>query len=286
MTLDIPDNTAPASALVVEGGAMRGIFAAGVLDAFMENNYRPFDFCIGVSAGSTNLAGWLAGQHSRSFTAITDHSCRPEFINLQRFIRGGHFLDLDWLWEVLLKEFPLDHQTLASQPIPLFVVTTRLDNGQAEYIKITDKNAEQVLKASCSVPIAYRDCPLVNGAPMTDGGIADAIPVIEAYNRGARDITVVLSRPSGYRKKPAKSPWIVKKSFSRSPSLAQALLERVKKYNQAIDFIQSPPADCRVQVIAPPENFPVSRFTKNPVRLKEGYRMGKAAGHSLEMAIS
>lgn len=274
-------DTASTSALVVEGGAMRGVFAAGVLDAFIENNYRPFDFCIGVSAGSTNLASWLAGQYFRSFTIITDHSCRPEFINLRRFVRGGHFLDLDWMFEVLLNEMPLDHRALMSQPIPLFVVTTRIDDGNAEYIQVTDKNAEQVLKASCSVPLAYRHYPVVNGAAMTDGGIADAIPVIEAYNRGARDITVVLSRPDGYRKKPPKSPWIVKKSFSRTPRLAQALLERAQKYNRALDFMQNPPADCRIRIIAPPLDFPVSRFTKSTVRLKEGYRMGKEAGHSL-----
>ena len=192
----------PKRALVVEGGGMRGIFSTGVLDGLLDRRYRPFDFCLGVSAGSTNLAAWLARQRGRNHKVITDYSCRPQFISFKRFLLGGHWLDLDWLWEITIREIRLDLEAFDQQPIPLYVVTTKVADGQAAYIRATADNLEQLLKASCSVPIVYREFTVLKGEQMTDGGVADSIPVIKAYEMGARDITVILSRPNGYRKTP------------------------------------------------------------------------------------
>lgn len=262
------------SALVVEGGAMRGIFAAGVLDSFIDSNYRPFDFCIGVSAGSTNLAAWLANQRGRSYKVITDYSCRPEFINFPRFVKGGHWLDLDWLWDITIREINIDADAMASQPIPLYVVTTKVETGEAAYIKAVPDNLNELLKASCSVPIAYRDFPLINDEPMTDGGVADSIPVIKAYELGARNITVVLSRSLGYKKTPVRNKWLVRKLLSGFPVLAEAMIQRAESYNRAIDFIENPPADCDITVIAPPDSFSVGRITTDLPKLNAGYQLG------------
>ena len=261
-------------ALVVEGGAMRGIFSAGVLDQFIDDDYRLFDFCIGVSAGSTSLASWLSQQKRRTYNVITDYSCRPEFINFKRFVRGGHWLDSDWLWDITIDEIPIDTDVLHQQPTPLYVVTTDINTGQAHYIQSTPDNVVELLKASCSVPLAYRDYPVINGMPMTDGGVADSIPVEQAYKMGAKDITVILSRPLGYLKKPSKMPWLTRKFLAQNPKLAEAALKRAENYNKSIEFIQSPPKDCTIHVIAPPGNFPVGRLTKNRARLDIGYQMG------------
>ncbi|MGF1703157.1 patatin family protein [Photobacterium makurazakiensis] len=275
--MDVIQNSNGSSALVVEGGAMRGIFAAGVLDTFLEKDHRPFDFCIGVSAGSTNLASWLANQHGRIYNVITDYSCRPEFIDLYRFIKGGHWLDLDWLWDITIAEIEIDRNTLMRQPIPLYVVTTKVKSGDAAYIQATAENLNELLKASCSVPIAYRNYPEIHGEPMTDGGVADSIPVIKAYDMGARDITVVLSQPEGYRKSAPKSKWLVRQLLSDTPELAEAMLQRADAYNKAIDFIENPPADCKLTVIAPPEEFAVGRVTTDKQKLDTGYQQGVAA---------
>lgn len=189
------------TALVVEGGAMRGIFAAGVLDAFLAQGRTAFDHCIGVSAGAVNLAAFLAGQRGRNHSVITDYSCRPEFISLARFVRGGHWLDLDWLWAITIRECRLDLARFAANPVPLTVVATRVSDGQAAYLKGNAAELEQQIKASCSVPLVYRDFVRIGGEAMTDGGVADSIPVRHAYEQGAREITVVLSRPLGYRKR-------------------------------------------------------------------------------------
>jgi predicted patatin/cPLA2 family phospholipase len=91
------------SALVVEGGGMRGVFSAGVLNAFGTTGFDPFDLYIGVSAGACNLAAHLAEQHNRNYHVTTAYSATSRFINLLRFIRGGHYMDLDWLWDITIR---------------------------------------------------------------------------------------------------------------------------------------------------------------------------------------
>ncbi|OCA61739.1 patatin family protein [Aeromonas piscicola] len=262
------------TALVVEGGAMRGIFAAGVLDAFLAQGRTAFDHCIGVSAGAVNLAAFLAGQRGRNHSVITDYSCRPEFISLARFVRGGHWLDLDWLWAITIRECRLDLARFAANPVPLTVVATRVSDGQAAYLKGNAAELEQQIKASCSVPLVYRDFVRIGGEAMTDGGVADSIPVRHAYEQGARDITVVLSRPLGYRKRAPRLPALHRYLLRQTPALARASLSRHQSYNDAIDFIRQPPADCRIRVIVPPAGFRVGRMTTDKGRLEQGYQMG------------
>lgn len=268
------------SALVVEGGAMRGIFAAGVLDAFIESEYLPYDFAIGVSAGSTNLIGYLAGDHGRSRNILMDHARREDFINWRRALKGGHFCDVGWLWHASFNEVPLNIQRYYDNAVPLYAVTTSIVTGQAHYLEVSAENMHEVFPASCAIPLFYRDFPRVNGEPMTDGGLADSIPVIRAYEQGARDITVVLSRPSGYRKLQGSPPRLMKEFFHEHSKLFEAVLARSERYNAALEFIESPPADCRISVIAPPQGFPVSRFTREPEVLEQGYQVGRLAGEA------
>lgn len=116
---------------------------------------------------------------------------------------------------------------------------------------------------------------------MTDGGVADSIPVLKAYEMGARKITVVLSRPLGYRKSPVRHGWLIQKLFRDTPKLAQAMLCRTEGYNRAIEFIHNPPADCELTVIAPPPTFSVGRTTTDQAKLQAGYQLGMAAAASV-----
>lgn len=265
-------------ALVVEGGAMRGIFAAGVLDAFLAKHFKPFDFVIGVSAGSTNSVGYLCGQKGRSHRIITEFATSHEFIDMVRWLRGGHFCDVQWLWRQSFDDVWLDFAYYEQADVPLYVVTTSILSGNAHYIRLAIENMHDVFPASCAIPLAYRDFPTVNGEPMTDGGIADSIPVKKAYEMGAKEITVILSRSLGYEKKRARVTGLMKRLFKDHPKLQSALLTRNAQYNEALQFIKQPPADCKVNVIAPPVNFKVGRFTRNPVRLEQGYESGVMSG--------
>ncbi|TRW48743.1 patatin family protein [Aliidiomarina halalkaliphila] len=265
--------------LVVEGGAMRGIFAAGVLDAFVERDFYPFHSAIGVSAGSTNLIGYLAGNHKRSYRIITDHARRDEFMNIRRYLRGGHFCDVSWLWHCSLDELPLNIGKFLERDIPLTVVTCSIVTGQACYFEVDEHNMNDLFPASCAMPVVFRDFPAIDDEPMTDGGLADSIPVIRAYEQGARDITVILSQPLGFKKQPSRFPNLLKPLFSEHPALFDAVTRRTDQYNAALDFIASPPSDCQVHIIAPPGNFPVSRFTTDLDSLNMGYNQGVNAGN-------
>lgn len=264
--------------LVVEGGAMRGIFAAGVLDAFIDRKFYPFNAAVGVSAGSTNLIGYLAGQYKRSYRIITDHARRDEFINIRRYLKGGHFCDVSWLWHCALDELPLNVEAYLARNIPLTVVTTSVKTGASCYFHANNDNMNALFPASCAMPVVFREFPPIDGVPMTDGGLADSIPVVHAYEQGAKRITVILSQPQGFKKEKTRFPVLLKPFFKDHPALFEAVARRTDQYNKALDFIANPPADCVVQIIAPPANFPVSRFTVDIDSLNMGYNQGFNAG--------
>ncbi|UTM59285.1 patatin family protein [Photobacterium sp. CCB-ST2H9] len=264
-------------ALVVEGGAMRGIFASGVLDAFMEDDFHPYDLAIGVSAGASNLLGYLANQPKRSYRVITQLATDKRFFNPSRFLRGGNLLDVKWLVEESMRLYPLDQQRLFGKTA-LIAATTNIETGLADYYHVSEDNVSDVIEATSALPVAYKATPCFSGGCYTDGGVADSIPVREAYRRGARDITVILSHPLSYQMKPAKHPWLIQKLFARQPQIAGAMLKRAENYNASLDFIRNPPEDATIRVIAPPENFSVKRLSMRKSTLDEGYQMGLKAG--------
>ncbi|MGB2079241.1 MAG: DUF6363 domain-containing protein, partial [Vibrio sp.] len=129
-----------------------------------------------------------------------------------------------------------------------------------------------------ALPIAYKQTPCFSGECYTDGGVSDSIPVIEAYRRGARDITVVLSHPLSYQMQPPKNTWMTKKLFAQHPHIARSMLLRSRNYQKSLNFIRNFPQDAVVRVIAPPEDFNVKRLTMNKTILNSGYQMGLDAG--------
>ncbi|WP_258808357.1 patatin family protein [Pseudidiomarina sp. CB1] len=261
-------------ALVVEGGAMRGIFAAGVLDGFMRDEFKPFDVAIGVSAGSTNLIGYLTDDYQRSYRILTELAQSKDFIDPIRGMLGGHLCDVEWLWRTSYDQIELHFEHYLEGKIPLYAVTTRVEDGAPCYIQVNQQNMHQLFPASCAIPLAFRDFPEVDGVAMTDGGVADSIPVLKAYEMGARDITVILSRAKGYRKTSGRSLGITRRILSQYPKLCDAIEDRAERYNATIDFIENPPADCTIHIIAPPEYMPVGRFTRQRERLEIGYNAG------------
>nr|WP_202436437.1 patatin family protein [Vibrio eleionomae] len=267
------------TALVVEGGAMRGIFASGVLDAFMEQDYQPFDLAIGVSAGASNLVGYLAHQPKRSFEVITRLATSAEFFNLRRFIHGGDLVDVRWLIDASNQQYPVDTQTLFDHT-EFLAAATNVNTGHADYYRINSDNLADVLEATQALPIVYRHTPCFAGDCYTDGGVADSIPVREAYRRGARDITVILSHPADYTMGKTKNGWLLRRLLSRHPKLADSLMHRAENYNASLEFIHHPPKDATVHVIAPPSHFAVKRLTMKKPILDEGYRMGVVAGRN------
>lgn len=275
-------NSRNRSALVVEGGGMRGVFSAGVLNAFGTSQFDPFDLYIGVSAGACNLAAHLAQQYERNYHVTVNYSATSRFINPLRFISGGHYMDLDWLWDITIRECRLDLERifrgLNEKGKEYLVAATSLDSGLPIYLKPDRSNLEHYIKISSSLPVLYRNILYADSIPALDGGIADPIPVIEAYNRGADEITIIRSRPSGYIKKESPFSFLFHLFFRKYPGLAAAMKSRHRVYMEAVEFIKSPPAGVEVYEIAPPEGLNIGRATKNMDLLNEAYKSGINSG--------
>jgi predicted patatin/cPLA2 family phospholipase len=218
------------NALVVEGGAMRGIFASGVLDAFHEHRFQPFDLAIGVSAGTCILASYLAEQRGRNLAVYTRYMTRSEFISAARFLRGGHWVDFDWLWNETERDVPIDRARLFASEAKFVVSATSYATGDPLFLEPTVENLATALKGSCALPILCRDAVHLDGQRLLDGGVAAPIPVEEAYRRGARRILVVRSRPAAFVKQPSSSSWLTSLAFRASPPFANALRNAHARY--------------------------------------------------------
>jgi predicted patatin/cPLA2 family phospholipase len=271
------------TALVVEGGGMRGIFAAGILHAFGKENFDPFDLYIGVSAGACHLASHLAGQNDRNFDITVRYALSPEFINIRRFLGGGHLMNLDWMWEQTITHYRLNlkylFENLRAKNKEYFVVATSMQTGEALYLKPDEDTLEDYLKISSSLPVFYRSILKVNTEPATDGGIADAIPVRRAYELGAKNIIVLRSRSSDYVKKQSPLTFILSFYFRKYPRLVEKIKTRAQNYMAAVNFINNPPEGINIIELAPPNNSGVSRITQNEAALRANYEAGIEYGH-------
>ncbi len=269
-------NQSMATALIVEGGALRGVFSTGIMDGFLEMRFNPFDFYMGVSSGASNLAAYLAEMIGRNKRIYTDYSLRPQFINIARFLRGGHLMDLDWLWGATIREIRLDLQRMYERGKPFIVVLTDVQTGEAIYKQTSAHDLEHVLKASSAMPLFYRSYPIVDDRPTTDGGVADAIPVGKAIDLGARRIMVIRSRHRGYSKRSDPFDYLIRWRMRRYPLLQQAMTQRVWRYNESVKLIRNPPEGVTIVEVCPPVKFRVSRLSQNLPILEEGYNQGRA----------
>ncbi len=267
-------------ALIVEGGAMRGIFSSGILDTFIAADYYPFDQYLGVSAGASNLVAYLGKQQGRNYRVYTDYCRRPQCISWPRFLRGGSLIDIEWLWDITERELPIGEQNIALRREQLLITTTCATSGDAHYLTPEMDEIFQMLKASGTMPVAFRGEVKLRGRQWFDGGVSDSVPVEEAYRRGARDILILRSNPVNYRKKAYRISRLFPKIMPRYPKIAERLQQRHEDYNRSIEFIRNPPADCRIHEICPPDKFPVGQFTRDLNKLNSAYEMGLAAGRT------
>ncbi|MFP4363694.1 MAG: patatin family protein [Spirochaetia bacterium] len=265
-------------ALVVEGGAMRGIFAAGVLDTFIQENYYPFTHSYGVSAGASNVAGYLAKMYGRNYKVFTDYMLRKELNSIFRFLKGGHYMDLDWLWDITKKEVPLDIDRILSSPILEKIIVTNAVTGKAEYLEPKREEYIELLKASSAIPVFYKSFPMVRGVEYSDGGIADPIPAEKAWQDGAEIITVIRSRPYSFSMKKKKPSLLVRSVLQKRKALYNTLEKRPQTYNSQVCFLRRPPEGVEVREINPPEELKLARMTSDKAVLDAGYYAGKEAG--------
>ncbi|MDF1764323.1 MAG: patatin family protein [Oleibacter sp.] len=280
MTSSLSNTTSSAtpSALIIEGGSMRGIYAAGVLDEFIRNDFYPFDMYFGVSAGASAVAAYLGKQYGRTYKVITDYCRRPEFKSKRRFFKGGHLIDIDWLWDVTEQELPLGLDRIDEYRGRLFIVATDAHTGEAEYLTPEKQDLFQAVKCSAAMPIAYRAAVEYLGKQWLDGGVSDSLPVREAYRRGARRILVVRSNAKEYQKQAYRLGPIFPTLLRDYPVVAKRLQRRHIEYNETLNFIRNPPHDCEIIELCPHSSFAAGQFTTDARILNEAYTMGVQSG--------
>ncbi|MGE5417847.1 MAG: patatin-like phospholipase family protein [Acidobacteriota bacterium] len=266
------------NALVVEGGGSRGIFNAGVLDAFLTEGFDPFNIYIGVSAGAYCLASFLARMYQGTYRLYTDYCRRPEYINWWRFIRGGHLLDLDWLLKISNREMPLDLDRLLDPRNEYYIGVTDARHGQVNHIMPNQNNLMDLLKASMAIPLLYRKFVDINGMECVDGGLADPIPVRKAHELGASNIMVLRTRLHSYSMKPTVGDTFGSLLLFKHPALVRASHNRPNVYQESIAFIRNPPDGVRIIEINPPECFRTKRLTMDLEIFKSDYQLGYTAG--------
>lgn len=253
---------------------MRGIFTAGVLDRLLELGLTDFDLAIGTSAGACNLASFVAGQHGRNLRCYLNVMARREFFSLRRALRGGHYMDLDWLWERFEAEDPLDEAAIERGRTQLVSVATCIRTGEAVYMTARGPRIHDDLKAGCALPFLYRGPIALGDRHVVDGGLVDPIPAEEAYRRGARRILVVRTRPSNVVKRNSALTRPISKLLFRTPAVSRASVEAALRYQRAVGWVRSPPADATVLELAPAKPLKTKRTTQDKVCLKGDYDLG------------
>lgn len=262
------------NALIVEGGAMRSVFSAGLLDGFLKQKFNPFDCYIGVSAGAYNLAMYMADMPGKSLEMFLNYGLHKNFISFTRFLRGGHLLDLDWLFEESMADTQLDLNAVYQSGKPLIVGTTDVLTGKPVYTHTTADNFKQVLKASTALPLIYRNFPKIDDRPMTDGGVSDGIPVTKAIELGAKRIMVIRSRHKHYMKKDTPGHRFIRWKLRNYSSLVDTMQQRVLMHKKVIDLIRNPPSNVTITEVCPPDDFSMGRFTRDKELYKQGYQAG------------
>jgi predicted patatin/cPLA2 family phospholipase len=265
---------------VVEGGAMRSVFSAGLLDGFIERRFNPFHRYYGVSAGANNLATYIAGDLGKSLEIYTRLAIDKDFMNYIRYIKGGHLLDLDWLSDKIFTTNKINVAAICNQQKPLFIVVTNLRTGEAEYIQATTHNFKSLIKASASLPLLYRGFPMINGISVTDGGVADGIPIQKAIDHGATHVLVIRSRHKSYRKQDTIYHKYIRWKLRNHKNLIKTMKNRIQIFDKTIHLIENPPTNIKLLEICPPKDFFMTRFCKNINTLNQGYYLGKNLANS------
>ena len=228
------------AALILEGGAKRGVFTSGVLDYLMEQEYY-IPHVIGVSAGSCNAVDYVSRQPGRTKACMIRSGEDGKIINFHNFFQTKSLLDMDLIFERDPKELhPFDFDTYFASDMTCEIVVTNCESGQAEYYseKEDGDRLMQLCRASSSMPLVT---PMVeiDGVPYLDGGIADSIPLIHSMRSGYRKNVLILTRSKGYRKTISKRDILMYQTvFKDYPNLARALCRRARQYLSLIHGIE------------------------------------------------
>lgn len=263
--------------LVLEGGAMRGVYTAGVLDYLMKKGLY-FPYCVGVSAGACQAFSYISKQKGRNREITRQYIHDPRYISIGNLKRQGGIFGFDFIFGDIAKELiPFDFSAFAQSGQEFAIGMTSCESGETVYYYKSENSVEKlfdVCKASSSMPLAAQPV-IIDGEPYMDGGIAESIPVRRAFADGCSRVVVILTRNLGYRKQKATvSMKLCRKAYAQYPKLLESLERRYLVYNDTLDALDAWEREGKAFVIRPTKPVRVSRMERNREKLFTFYREG------------
>lgn len=262
--------------MVLEGGAMRGLFTTGVLDVLLENNIE-VDGIIGVSAGALFGINYFSKQKGRGIRYNKKYIGDKRYISTKSLLLTGNIINKDFTFYKLTKELdPLDNETFMKSKKDYYVTATNIETGKAEYLKINNAYEQlEEFRASSAMPFASEIIE-INGKKYLDGGISDSIPVEKCQSLGYEKIIVVLTQPIDYKKEPLdkKQEKMINLKYRKYPNLINSMKKRYIMYNNTIEKIIDMENKKEIFVIRPSKKINLSITTSNPEELQKIYDLG------------
>ena len=262
--------------LVLEGGGHRGIFTAGILDVFLENNIS-FDGVIGVSAGAVHGASFLSKQKGRSLRYALKYCNDKRYMGIGSLLKTGDYFNVDFCYYLLPQVLdPFDNDTFENQTSEFFAVSTDVETGEAVYHQCKTLRNDYIkwIVASASMPLVARIVD-IEGQKLLDGGVADSIPEAAFRKMGYTKNIVILTQPKGYEKKSNSMLPLIKRIYRKFPNFVKAVENRHLIYNQEIKDLEELEKSGDVLILRPKTDLVASRTERNPKKMQDSYNQGR-----------
>lgn len=263
--------------LVLEGGAMRGIYTAGVLDVFYENGIFT-DGVIGVSAGSIHACSYLSGQPGRSIRYYIKYSSDWRFISFRSLLLTGDLVNEEFCYHTIPDSLdPFDHDTFEEclKKIDFYAVASDLRTGKAVYQPVSSLRGEAIdlIRASSSMPLVSHIVE-INGQKLLDGGVSDSIPLKAFEDMGFEKNIVVLTQPADYEKKPARMG-LANHMYRDYPLFLRAMATRHERYNEALRHVAEQADAGKALVVQPSRDLHIGRMEHDRGKIRAQYELGR-----------
>lgn len=263
--------------LVLEGGAMRGMFTAGVLDVLMEEKIE-IDGIIGVSAGALFGVNYLSNQPGRVIRYNKKYAGDKRNMGMYSLLTTGDIVNKKFAYYTVPQHLDVfDDQTFQKSQIPFYAVVTNMETGKPEYMQVKSVFEDmEILRASGSMPFVSKPV-IINGKKYLDGGVSDSVPYQKFFDMGYEHLIVVLTRDIEYRKEPM-SKALISLCYRKYPNFMKTLIHRHENYNRSIAELKKLEKEGRVSIIRPSEPIEINRMEKNPEKLQAVYELGRRDG--------
>ena len=274
------------TALILEGGAMRGMFTCGVTDVFLENGIE-FDGAAGISAGAAFGCNFKSRQAGRAIRYNKRYGRDPRYCSLRSLLKTGDLYGVDFCYRQIPDVLdPFDRVAFRENPMAFYVGATDVMTGEAVYHRLADGGDADIqwMRASASMPLVSRPVAL-DGRLLLDGGIVDPVPFAYMEGLGYDRCVAILTQPKGYRKQPARGMALFRLGLRKYPAVAEAMAVRHERYNAQMRQIDEREAAGALLVIRPESSLGISRTESNPDELERVYRLGRAQGEKRLEAV-